>query len=95
MTVPTKFVTAGGWRTLEWLWNSPAVIGEFVGPAGAQIKVRYGGGWPFGRDRQRQSLDGRTAKRLSIGRWSVVVARMQITVPTSQNVTYELFFPGP
>ncbi len=93
--MPTKFVAAGDWRTLETFWNSPEVIGRFNQPAGAQIKVRYGNGWPFGKDRQKQTLDGVTAKQLVIGRWSIVVARMQMKVSTSQNVTYELFFTGP
>ncbi len=45
-------VEAGDWQTLVTLWNTTAT-GLFRGPAGAQIKVRYGDGWPIGRDAQR------------------------------------------
>ena len=93
--MPTKFVKAGDWRTLEWFWNSPATIGRFLSPAGAQIKVRYGDGWPFGKDRQKQTLDGQNVKQLSIGAWSIVVARMQIRVSSDTEVTYDLVLLGP
>ena len=72
-------VRAGDWRTLATLWNTTAT-GVFLAPAGAQIKVRYGDGWPIGRDSRRQTLDGVTEKRLSVGRWSALVARMQVRV---------------
>ena len=85
---------AGDWRTLATLWNTTAT-GVFVAPAGAQIKVRYGGGWPIGRDSQRQTLDGVIEKRLSVGRWSALVARMQIRVRQDTVVRWTYVVEGP
>ena len=87
-------VRAGDWRTLATLWNTTAT-GVFLAPAGAQIKVRYGGGWPFGRDRQRQTLDGVTEKRLSVGRWSALVARMQVRVRQDATIRWTYVVEGP
>ena len=87
----TKHVKKGDWRTLESFWNAKGTA-FFRAPAGAQIKVRYGVGW-FGKDRQKQTLNGTEYKRLSVGSWSVTRARMQIKVKESTNVTYDII-PG-
>ena len=88
----TKHVRAGAWRTLEWFWNQKATA--FFGlPAGAIVKVRYGDGWPFGWNRQRQTLDGEDIKRLTIGLAAVAYARLQMRVPADTNVTYDVY-PG-
>lgn len=89
----TDYVTAGDFRTLATLWNTNAT-GVFNCPAGAKIRVRYAA-WPFGVNRQEQDLDCQTFKRLSVSRWSVFVARMQIKVPTSTFVTWTYITTGP
>ena len=49
-------------------------------------------GWSWlGQDRQRQTLDGLHPKELKVGFESIVYARMQILVPRSIEVTYELY----
>lgn len=96
MAVVTKtvFVTEGGWRTLETFFNASGV-GVFKDPSGAQIKVRYGIG-SFGFDRQKQTLNGETDKRLDIGKGgSIARARMQMKVNQDTEVTYTLILPGP
>ena len=94
--MPEKFVKAGGWRTLERYFRSPDVIANFRNPPGAQIKVRYGDGWPFGRDRQKQTLNGDEVKQLRIGGFSTTfVARMQIKVLVDTDVSYDLILQGP
>ncbi len=87
-------VEAGDWRTLVTLWNTTAT-GVFLAPAGAQIKVRYGDGWPIGRDSQRQTLDGVTEKRLSVGRWSALVARMHVRVRQDTVIRWTYVVEGP
>lgn len=89
----TSYVKAGDYRTLVTLWNTNAT-GVFRCPAGAKIRVKYGGGW-FSYTRQNQTLNCETDKRLSVGRWSVFVARMQIKVPVSQYVTWGYIATGP
>jgi hypothetical protein len=86
-----KHVTPGEWRTLESMWNVGCTA-FFRFPAGARIKVRYGVGW-FGSDAQKQTLDGDTYKRLSVGWWSVTRARLQMRVDQATDVTYD-FHPG-
>jgi hypothetical protein len=88
MAVRTKSVTAGGWRTLETFWNVTTTA-FFQAPPRAEIKIRYSG-WFFGVDRQRQTLDGETIKRLIVSRWSVFTARIQIRVQQNTNVTYDV-----
>lgn len=83
----TKYVKAGDWKTLESYWNATG-HGYFRAPANAQIKVRYGAGSVFGKDRQKQTLNGNTVKSLEIGTWSVAYARLQIKVPQNTNVSY-------
>jgi len=90
----TNFVSAGGFRTLATLWNTTASA-QFRCPRGAEIRVRYGVGW-FSKNRQQQTLDCNTDKRLSIGSsWSKFGARMQIKVPASGNVTWSYITEGP
>ena len=83
----TRFVEVGAWTTLERFWGSSGRA-VFVRPARAEIKVRYGS-W-LGQDRQRQTLDGLRHRELKVGFESIAYARMQIIVPRSTEVTYEL-----
>lgn len=76
----------GEWRTLETFWNVTDTI-FFKGPAGAQIKVRFSGGF-VGFDRQRQTLDSPTVKKLSVSKLSLLVARVQIRTQNDTDVTY-------
>ncbi len=92
--VRDKFVKAGDWRTLESGWNS-AFSCLFQAPAGAQIKIRYGGGWPLGRDSQKQTLDGTNNKSVSVGRASLVYARVQMKVKKDTQVRYTYIPTGP
>jgi hypothetical protein len=88
----SDYVTAGDFRTVATLWNTSA-IGDFSCPAGAKIRVRYAAWWGA-VNRQEQDLDCQSVKRLSVGGWSVFVARMQIKVPTSTTVTWTYTTPG-
>ncbi len=88
MTIRSKFVTAGDWRTLETFWNVTTTA-FFQAPEGAEIKIRYSAWW-VGVDRQRQTLDGLSIKRLAVSRWSVFTARIQIRVKQNSNVTYDV-----
>jgi hypothetical protein len=93
--VRTKFVKAGDWVTLETYFHTNATL-TFVAPKGAQIKIRYGGGWIFGWDSQQQTLDGVHAKTLSVSQTaSTLVARVQIKVPKDTYVTYSEARTGP
>ncbi|WP_074409688.1 hypothetical protein [Aquimarina megaterium] len=85
-TIREKFVKKGKWKTMESFFNANGVA-FFKAPNDASIKVRYGVGW-FGKDRQKQKLDGRTYKKLQVGKWSLTRARMQIKVKKDTNVTY-------
>jgi hypothetical protein len=90
----TKTVEAGDWRTLEWFFGSSGHA-RFVGPAGVQIKVRYGVGW-FGWDSQKQTLDGASFKTLSVGSGgSYARARMQGKSSQTIQLSYNLTLPGP
>jgi hypothetical protein len=91
----TKFVRAGDWVTLETYFHTNATL-TFQSPAGAQIKIRYGGGWIFGFDSQKQTLDGAHAKTLSVSSTaSTLLARVQIKVPRDTFVTYSEARTGP
>lgn len=81
-----KLVKAGAWRTLESGWGATFSC-RFQNPAGAQIKVRYGGGWWFGWDSQKQTLDG-TPKIVNVSGASIVYARVQMKVQRDTQVTY-------
>ena len=84
----TKTVQPGDWRTLESGWNVHFVVRFFL-PRGAQVKVRYGGGWPFGWDSQNKTLNGQTPVQLEVtGGSSKVYARVQIKVQQATAVTY-------
>jgi len=89
-----KTVKSGKWRTLESGWNT-AFICRFREPSGAKIKIRYGGGWPFGKNRQQQTLDGNTTKVVNVGRASFVYARVQIKVQRDTEVSYTYIPIGP
>lgn len=41
--ITTKHINSGDWRTVEWFFNANGTA-FFKAPAGAQIKVRCGGG---------------------------------------------------
>lgn len=86
MPLRTKTVKPGSWRTLEWFWNVKTTA-FFRMPAGAQIKIRYSGWW-FGVDRQKQTLNGDSLKRLIVSRWSLFTARIQMRVSETSTVTY-------
>jgi hypothetical protein len=86
MPLRTKTVKSGSWRTLETYWNV-TTTGFFRMPAGAQIKIRYSGWW-FGADRQKQTLNGESIKRLVVSRWSLLTARIQMHVLEDATVTY-------
>ncbi|NND33612.1 MAG: hypothetical protein HKN76_13560 [Saprospiraceae bacterium] len=86
--IRTKFIKKGKWRTIESFFNTGGMA-YFRNPAGASIKVRYGIGW-FGKDRQKQKLTGTSYKRLTVGKWSLTGARMQIKVSTDTEVTYDV-----
>jgi hypothetical protein len=89
----TKHVTPGAWRTLESGWNAQFWLSFFM-PKGAQIKVRYGGGWPTGWDSQKQTLDGVNVKILKVTRSSLVYARVQVYVQHEVDITY-MYYAGP
>lgn len=86
----TRFVEVGAWTTLETVWGGEARA-VFVRPARAQIKVRYGDGRWCGTDRQQQTLDGFRARGLKVGPARILYARIQITVPRSTEVTYDVY----
>ena len=90
--IRTKHVTSGGWRTVESFWNASGTA-FFKAPSGAQIKVRYGVGW-FGFDRQKQTLNGRDFRKLSVGLGSLGYARMQVKVSQTTDVTYDVYGDG-
>jgi len=89
-----KRVKKGKWRTLESGWNA-SFICRFRGPAGAKIKIRYGGGWPFGKNSQQQTLNGNTIKVVNVGKASFVYARVQIKVQSDIDVSYTYVPIGP
>ena len=88
----TKRIEAGGWRTVESFWNAKGTA-FFRSPVDAEIKVRYGGGF-LGFDRQKQTLNGSDYKKLSVGMGSIAYARMQIKVPQTTYVTYDVYGGG-
>lgn len=88
MALREKKVKAGSWQTLETFWNSKAT-GFFRRPQGLEIKLYYGYG-RFGKDRQNQVLDGESVKKLSVGSWSVMGARMQARTQRDTYLTYDV-----
>ena len=89
-------VKAGGWRTVFVMWGSAVTVrGVFTRPAGARIKVRYGFGW-FGRDRQKQTLDGTNAKTLKVsGVTTYLRVRFQVKVQADTTIVWEHLVEGP
>ena len=87
----TKRLPGGTTQTVESFWNSTATA-FFRGPAGAKINVKYGKG-RFSVNRQKQTLDGVTVKKLVVSKGSLVLARMRVKVPVDAEVTYD-FHPG-
>ena len=83
-----KLIKKGKWRTIEWFFNATGEA-HLKPPKDAWIKVRYGFGW-FGKDRQKQKLDGFNIKKLKVGSWSLTRARMQIKVKKDTRVTYHV-----
>lgn len=88
----TRHIEKGDWRTLEWFWNANGTA-FFRQPADARIKVRYGFGF-FGTNGQEQMLDGSNYKKLVVGGASITRARMQIKVPRSTDIRYEVHGGG-
>jgi hypothetical protein len=87
-------ISPGSWRTLETFTGKvSSTIAIFRRPAGVELKVRYGVGWA-GFDRQRQTTDGETEKRLSVSGW-VVRARMQARVTRLTTLEWTRFMEGP
>ena len=79
---------------MEWFFGSSGHL-RFYGPAGVQIKVRYGIGW-LGWDSREQTLDGASFKTLSVGSGgSYGRARMQARTAQTTQLTYDLTLPGP
>jgi hypothetical protein len=87
----TKRLPGGTTETVESFWNATGTA-FFREPAGAKINVKYGRGW-WSVNKQEQTLDGNTIKRLSVGKASIVGARMRVKVPVSTDVTYDVY-PG-
>lgn len=87
--IKTSTITAGKWVTVYGCYGQKTTA-FFQEPRGAQIKVRYGAGKWFGKDGQKQGLDGRTYKRLTIGYGSFGYARIQIKVDRTEQVTYQI-----
>jgi len=90
----TKLVRAGGWKTLESGWRATFSC-RFQFPIDAEVKIRYGGGWPFGWDSQKKTLDG-NSKILNVtsGAGSVY-ARVQMKVARDATVNYHYIASGP
>jgi hypothetical protein len=89
----TKQVGRGSWRTLESGWNANFWV-SFLLPQSSQVKVRYGGGWPFGWDSQKQTLNGESVKWVKVTRSSVAYARVQVYVLRDTDITYT-YYPAP
>jgi hypothetical protein len=90
--IRTKHIRSGKWRTVESFWNASGTA-FFRAPAGARIKVRHGVGF-LGFNSQTQTLNGSDYKTLKGGAGSVVVARMQVRVSGSTDVTYDVYGGG-
>jgi hypothetical protein len=87
----TRLLTGGTTHTVESFWNASATA-FFREPAGAKINVKYGKGW-LSTNVQEQTLDGVTYKKLSVGKGSLVYARMRVKPPQTAEVTYDVY-PG-
>jgi hypothetical protein len=90
----TKRIRSGSWQTVEWYFNATG-FAFFRAPAGTSIKVRYGVG-AFGKDRQKKTLNGREYNRLIVtAGFSLARARMQVRVPQTTDVTYDVYLGDP
>jgi len=89
--IRTKRLTGGKTQTVESFWNATGTA-FFRAPAGAKINVKYGKGF-LSVNRQEQVLDGETIKRLSVGKGSILLARMRVKVSETTEVTYDVY-PG-
>jgi hypothetical protein len=89
--IRTKRVPAGRTVTVETFWNATGTA-FFRGPAGVKIYVKYGKGW-LSVNRQEQTLDGHTIKKWSVGRVSIILARMRVKAPQTTDLTYDVY-PG-
>jgi hypothetical protein len=89
--IRTRHLPSGETQTVETFWNATGTA-FFREPAGAKINVKYGKG-RFSVNRQVQTLDGNSVKKLSVGRGSVLYARMRVKVPKTTDVTYDAY-PG-
>jgi hypothetical protein len=89
--IKTKRLLGGKTETVESFWNATGTA-FFRAPAGASINVKYGKG-RMSVNRQVQTLDGNTIKKLSVGKGSILFARMRVKVPNTTDVTYDIY-PG-
>jgi hypothetical protein len=89
--IRVKHLSAGTTHTVESFWNATGTA-FFRAPAGAKINVKYGKG-RLSVNRQVQTLDGETIKKLSVGRSSIFLARMRVKVPQETEITYDVY-PG-
>lgn len=89
--IRAKTLRGGTTHTVETFFNATATA-FFREPAGAKINVKYGRGW-FSVNRQSQTLNGVDYKKLSVGRGSLVGARMRVKLPETGEVTYDIY-PG-
>lgn len=89
--IRTKQLSSGTTHTVESFWNATGTA-FFRGPAGTTINVKYGKG-RFSVNRQNQTLDGQSIKKLVVGKGSLVFARMRVKVSVTSAVTYDVY-PG-
>ncbi len=84
----TKLAKKGEWTTMVNGWGYSAKV-HFWDPAGAEIKIRYGGDWFFtGFNSQQQKLDGIHVKFVSVSKvLSLIGARVQVKVPYTTYAT--------
>lgn len=87
----TVQLRGGVTHTIESFWNTTSTA-FFQGPSGAIINVKYGKG-RLSTNRQKQTLDGTSIKKLTVGKGSLVFARMRVKVPVTSQVTYDIY-PG-
>jgi hypothetical protein len=87
-----SYVKAGGYRTLVTLWNTSRTAG-FLCPAGAKVRVLYGYGW-LSFSRQEKTLDCVSEKRVSVGTWSKIGARIQMKVQETGWVQWGYIIEG-
>ncbi|WP_328978483.1 hypothetical protein [Streptomyces canus] len=87
--IKTVHLVSGKTYTVESFFNATATA-FFKAPASARINVKYGKG-RLSVNRQAQVLDGNTVKKLSIGKGSILYARLRVKVPKSTDVTYDVY----